>query len=219
MVDDEKDYIVAGVALERKTLDDLSSSVLDGRYEEQKFRLMSNAALKHIGYIIEGPIVEDANDFRLLNASARQCAMVNTNAISGLEVLRTISAEHTVNLIHIMHNQLKRSDPSECSVKYTDFCIDAKKTATTITISEVFQRMVRSSPGIGPEAAQAIIAVLDSEFADQGGATPANLRKLFCNGDAGLNKIGEKAKALGITKKSLSEKPLHGLSSLYSANA
>ena len=42
------DYII-----ERKTADDLAASILDGRYEEQKFRLKS-CGINNVMYLIEG---------------------------------------------------------------------------------------------------------------------------------------------------------------------
>ena len=52
----EKDNIPIYL-FERKTLDDLLSSIVDGRYENQSIRLdSSNIPNKHIFYILEGNI-------------------------------------------------------------------------------------------------------------------------------------------------------------------
>jgi crossover junction endonuclease MUS81 len=48
------DYIA-----ERKTADDLGSSIVDGRYNQQKFRL-SNSKIKNIFYIVEGRATQHA---------------------------------------------------------------------------------------------------------------------------------------------------------------
>ena len=50
--DDTKDILV----IERKTMCDLYSSIQDGRYKEQKIRLMNHYAKYQIVYIIEGDI-------------------------------------------------------------------------------------------------------------------------------------------------------------------
>ena len=44
------------IIIERKTLDDLSSSIIDGRYKEQKQKMLSLVDRKKIYYIIEGTI-------------------------------------------------------------------------------------------------------------------------------------------------------------------
>lgn len=43
--------------IERKTLSDLNSSIIDGRYKEQKLRLLSNYNSNNITYIIEGDTI------------------------------------------------------------------------------------------------------------------------------------------------------------------
>jgi len=49
-----QDRIVRELVFERKTLADLVSSICDGRYREQKARLLSNVASNNISYIVEG---------------------------------------------------------------------------------------------------------------------------------------------------------------------
>tara|TARA_B100000795_G_scaffold229772_1_gene186963 strand:- start:880 stop:1629 length:750 start_codon:yes stop_codon:yes gene_type:complete len=50
----EDDVIKRTLIFERKTLKDLLSSINDGRYREQKMRLLSNNVSNNITYIIEG---------------------------------------------------------------------------------------------------------------------------------------------------------------------
>jgi len=48
------DSVLRELVFERKTLADLLSSVCDGRYREQKARLLSNVASNNISYVVEG---------------------------------------------------------------------------------------------------------------------------------------------------------------------
>ena len=48
------DGVLRELVFERKTLADLVSSVCDGRYREQKARLLSNVASSNISYVVEG---------------------------------------------------------------------------------------------------------------------------------------------------------------------
>ena len=55
IISDNIDFIY-----ERKTMNDLLSSIKDGRYKEQKHRLLSNH--KNINYIIEGSDIISSNN-------------------------------------------------------------------------------------------------------------------------------------------------------------
>lgn len=46
------DYVLDFIC-ERKTADDLAASIIDGRYDEQKFRL-KNCDINNVIYLIEG---------------------------------------------------------------------------------------------------------------------------------------------------------------------
>lgn len=71
---------------ERKTLADLAASVKDGRYKEQKYRLLSSAPSHHITYIIEGgcPLQSDKHG---LSSNAYQGVFMNTMYRDGIHVL------------------------------------------------------------------------------------------------------------------------------------
>ena len=47
---------------ERKTMNDLMSSIKDGRYKEQKLRLLSDKSFNNINYIIEGSDIISSNN-------------------------------------------------------------------------------------------------------------------------------------------------------------
>jgi len=47
---------------ERKTMNDLISSIKDGRYKEQKLRLLSDINFNNINYIIEGTDIIASNN-------------------------------------------------------------------------------------------------------------------------------------------------------------
>ena len=52
-------YMDLKLIIERKTIDDLASSIRDGRLREQKIRLIKNYPRKNIIYIIEGDITKN----------------------------------------------------------------------------------------------------------------------------------------------------------------
>lgn len=84
------DYIV-----ERKRLDDLVSSIKDGRYVEQKKRLRVSGAEKVI-YVVEEYNREDAIQFGL---QAVQTAMSSLQIVDGFYLRRTDSVDDTIDFL------------------------------------------------------------------------------------------------------------------------
>ncbi|KAI8379856.1 putative DNA repair protein Mus81 [Choanephora cucurbitarum] len=84
------DYIV-----ERKRLDDLVSSIKDGRFTEQKLRLKRSGAEKLI-YVVEEYNRDEAERF---GAQAIQTAMSSTQIIDGIFLKRTSSIDDTIDYL------------------------------------------------------------------------------------------------------------------------
>ena len=59
IIKDDKPLII----IERKSVSDLNSSIRDGRYHEQKHRLINNVDRQRIVYIIEGQIPDSHHKF------------------------------------------------------------------------------------------------------------------------------------------------------------
>eukprot|EP00929_Paragymnodinium_shiwhaense_P098226 TRINITY_DN59738_c0_g1_i1.p1 TRINITY_DN59738_c0_g1~~TRINITY_DN59738_c0_g1_i1.p1 ORF type:complete len:717 (-),score=102.79 TRINITY_DN59738_c0_g1_i1:57-2207(-) len=130
------DY-VAGYMIERKTFQDLSASIMDGRYDEQKIRLMDAPGMKGVIYLIEGgqPLfgaqgssaaskpAKKVDGFqrirgfghRLINhrlpTSTLSTTACHTQLISGLHVLHTTSTAHTLAQCVAIHEALCRAGP------------------------------------------------------------------------------------------------------------
>jgi hypothetical protein len=83
--------------IERKSVNDLLSSIKDGRYEEQSFRLNgSNLQNHNIIYLIEGDI-NKANMFKDTKSEKQilYSAIFSLNYYKGFSVLRTLSLDET----------------------------------------------------------------------------------------------------------------------------
>ena len=72
------DYIV-----ERKTGSDLASSIIDGRYEEQKFRL-KNCGINNVIYLVEG----SAGQYCRMPNHVLKKAQIHTQIFYNFNVLR-----------------------------------------------------------------------------------------------------------------------------------
>jgi ERCC4-type nuclease len=103
--EDDKEWVL----LERKTLKDLVSSIKDGRYEEQSYRLTHSTPtefqLHNICYLIEGPL----NSIR--NPIERKMilgAMASLYFFKGFQVMRTSSVEDTAEWIATLALKIER---------------------------------------------------------------------------------------------------------------
>ena len=88
------------VILERKSIPDLASSIKDGRYEEQSFRLQGDPLPNHnIIYVIEGDL-NRINAFKgRIDRSTMYSAMFSLNYYKGFSVLRSNSLDETAYMI------------------------------------------------------------------------------------------------------------------------
>ena len=96
--DDNDDKLI----IERKSINDLLSSIKDGRYEEQSYRLNGlNQHNHNIVYLIEGD-VNKTNRFKSDNQVEKltiYSAMFSLNYYKGFSVFRSFSMEETANII------------------------------------------------------------------------------------------------------------------------
>jgi len=96
--DDTEDKLI----IERKTVADLLSSIKDGRYEEQSYRLNGlNHHNHNIVYLIEGD-VNKVNRFKPDNQVEKltlYSAMFSLNYYKGFSVFRSFTLDETANII------------------------------------------------------------------------------------------------------------------------
>jgi len=167
--------LICGWIVERKTFADLSSSICDGRYEEQKGRLLDAPHIQGVVFLVEGhgPLfgVEDgvqspARGFgqRLgprLSEKALSSSATHTQLISGFNVLHSASIPHSVSLLVALHSALAKQSGGVQGdaagwVSYDDFAERTKKHGQR-RVFEAFGRMLRMVPGCGAEATEALV--------------------------------------------------------------
>jgi ERCC4-type nuclease len=122
--------------LERKTVSDLSSSIVDGRYHEQKARLLASGT--SIGYIIEG--VVNTNDKRVFGA------ILNTALRDNIPVLYSKNAEETVDIIQ--HYAQKDPEFFKRRQSYGDYSAIHVKKSNNITPRDAFISQLSVIPGV-----------------------------------------------------------------------
>ena len=94
------------ILIERKTLDDYSSSIVDGRYNDQKSRLLESGA--QIVYIIEGMSKNNHG----VPLSTLYSAIYSSQVRDNIVVLRSLNIEDTVKYVEMLVHKIDMS--KEC---------------------------------------------------------------------------------------------------------
>jgi ERCC4-type nuclease len=110
--DEDKDVLL----IERKSLSDLLSSIKDGRYEEQSYRLLHSSGYPShsIIYMIEGMFSQLRT---LIEKKTVLSAITSLNFFKGFSVLRTCSIQETADNIVWMAEKIDR-DFSKGKIPY-----------------------------------------------------------------------------------------------------
>ncbi|KAM4847414.1 structure-specific endonuclease subunit MUS81 isoform X2 [Urocitellus parryii] len=163
--------------VERKRLDDLCSSIIDGRFREQKFRL-KRCGLGHRVYLVEE--YGSVHNLSLPESTLLQ-AVTNTQVIDGFFVKRTIDIKESAAYLALLTRGLERlyqghtlrsrpwgtpGDPESgarpspsplCSLlTFSDFNTGAIKNKAQ-SVREVFARQLMQVRGISGEKAAALV--------------------------------------------------------------
>jgi ERCC4-type nuclease len=162
---DDEDNIV--LLIERKTIADLASSITDGRYKEQSYRLHHHNTHNHnIMYIIEGRIMDYNERFSRVSRKALYSAMMVLQYFKGFSVFRTISKEETIDYILQITDKIRRekkkgfySGNSEVSEAYPVVHMQKKN---NIGKENIDCFMLCQIPGIQQSTANAILEMYPS---------------------------------------------------------
>ncbi|KAK4464185.1 putative crossover junction endonuclease mus-81 [Cladorrhinum samala] len=100
----EGDEVVLDYILERKRLDDLISSIRDGRFREQKFRLR-RSGLRNVVYLVEEKSL-DPNYYKKYE-EAVQTAMAQIQVVNGYFLKRTREIDETIRYLASMTKMLQ----------------------------------------------------------------------------------------------------------------
>lgn len=172
-VDDEgNDVIEEILILERKTAEDLGASQRDGRYREQRARLLAKKGSGiTIGYVLEAPMPWSPTLTRTWCRGAfkeihLQQAVLRLQMHYGIPVLQASSLKETVMWIRRIATGILEdpaayknglvSDPDAAAAAYTQ-AIHVKKAANMAEGGRLLSTLLRTIPGVGATAAEAIV--------------------------------------------------------------
>ncbi|XP_035266065.1 crossover junction endonuclease MUS81 [Anguilla anguilla] len=174
--------LVLDYVIERKRIDDLCGSIIDGRFREQKFRL-KRCGLRRPIYLVEE--CGSAAAHLSLPESTLQQAMVNTQVVDGFFVKRVQDVKESVAYLTVMTRQLQKlyqnrtlfcrsreeegeggsegpcagrekESPSCYLLSFSEFNHGAVKNKCQ-TVREVFARQLMQISGISGDKAAAIL--------------------------------------------------------------
>ena len=155
--------------IERKSLSDLESSIKDGRYNEQSFRLNESQIHNHnIIYLLEGAIINYKNTFF---RNTLYSTLFSLNYYKGFSVINSLNQVETGDLLLAFASKLIRenkpgfyydlsnnvniiNNTTNDNTNYIDNVKVSKK--SHVNSDNIFQLMLMQIPGISAASAQAL---------------------------------------------------------------
>jgi ERCC4-type nuclease len=180
---------------ERKTFQDLLSSIKDGRYAEQSHRLLHEYRPNQVVYLIEGIFSHLKNDMEKKTALS---AMTTLGFFKGVHLWRSVHVQDSVHQILACCDKIYREyergntfisnkeekQEQDPPVSYSHFVKKVKKdNITPENIGEIFLCQL---PGINTNTAQALMAKADGDFSqlmDMIKNNPEELHNTFIGAD------------------------------------
>jgi ERCC4-type nuclease len=149
---------------ERKTEKDLAASIKDGRYREQKLRMLHTTNTHHCTYIIENPLHWDS---RVCPSSSYVGAIMNTMYRDGMHVVIVPGLQSTAEWIckvaeKCVEHPHKFVATSSADQDYLSMCRVKTKRQDNIDVRTCFQLQLCQIPGISQKLATSISDIYPS---------------------------------------------------------
>lgn len=152
------------IMIERKTLNDLASSIKDGRYAEQSFRLNNSELHNHkIFYLLEGDIHRYApNVYNNVSKESLISAMTTISYTKGFSIYRSSDVHESALWIFQTADKLSRvKEPffytdTQNEKSYVDVSKRTKK--NNVTVDNIGSIMLVQIPEVSVASAQAIMS-------------------------------------------------------------
>jgi crossover junction endonuclease MUS81 len=145
---------------ERKTMNDLLSSVKDSRYKEQKSRLLSN--YKNVNYIIEGTDIIASNNSH--NQNLLTSIYFNSSYRDNIKVFFTKNFNDTITFLLLLstkiidkpHNFIQNETLTKTEPEYIDICKIKSKKSENIDKETCYLLQLSQIPNISKQIAKNI---------------------------------------------------------------
>lgn len=157
---------------ERKTIQDLIASISDGRYKNQKIKLLEERTERSnkIFYILEG----DEGD--IYENTTTYSAYLNTIIRDNIPIFLTKDVEETYSLLLNILERMKKHPEKYISVASKDYIISSSSSSK----NNIYKNILQQIPGVSSKTADGIIKEYPS-FKDFMSITYNSLEKLKIN--------------------------------------
>lgn len=144
------------LVIERKTLADLYSSIKDGRWREQKARLLSNFPSHKLLYLIEDMPISTL----CLNEKTIVGSLINTMLRDNIKLLFSKSLKQTILIIDTLLERLNKkpeffNETTESNINYSETLKLKKK--DNLTPARCQQLQLAQIPGVSVKMAEKIL--------------------------------------------------------------
>ena len=158
--------------LERKKLSDLASSIKDGRYAEQSYRLNGHSLHNHnIIYLVEGNVSNYSDKWSKVKPGTLYTTMFSVQYFKGFSLVRTFDIMETAEYILRMTDKLSRSSEKfgfyheSFQPKKKNYAqVVHKEKKKNITPENIGGIILSQIPGISSKTSSAVIAKHGSLF-------------------------------------------------------
>ena len=155
----EKDGVEL-LIIERKTVSDLASSICDGRYKEQSFRLNECGVPNHnIMYLIEGSL----NSPMAVSKKVLLSSLISLWYHKGFTVFHTANVDDTAEFVQTLFEKLQKDD-TKPHVQSEYACTVKKQKRDKITPENIDVIMLSQIPGISTTTASALLKEYKTVF-------------------------------------------------------
>jgi len=115
ILEDINDNDTIQLAIERKSIKDLCSSITDGRFREQKQRLLDSINdYNKICYLIEGTVGKNASDMKnSLSNTIINGSLLNLLFKHKYKIIQTENKQDTFNMMLLLYKKFKNGDFKE----------------------------------------------------------------------------------------------------------
>jgi len=158
--------------LERKKLSDLASSIKDGRYAEQSYRLNGHSLHNHnIVYLVEGNISHYSDKWSKVKPGTLYTTMFSVQYFKGFSLVRTFDIMETTEYILRVTDKLSRSSDKfgfyheSFQPKKKNYAqVVHKEKKKNITPENIGGIILSQIPGISSKTSSAVMAKHGSLF-------------------------------------------------------
>ena len=149
--------------IERKTVQDLKASICDGRWKEQKMRLLNcGVETRRIMYVIEGNINKTYN----ISSNSIIGSLINSMLRDNLKIYKTFNIQETVDFLIRLNDKLKKDiniffkddNPNKTLKDYSTVLSKVKKENLTPTVFYIHLLMSI------PRVSENISTVIQNEY-------------------------------------------------------